>query len=50
MGGVKTSSENGDYVTLKYYYPSSLTIDGQEKNQENAKKKLDKPIGQMVQR
>jgi hypothetical protein len=50
MGEVKTSSQNGDYVTLKYYHPSSLTIDGQEKKVIICQKKLDKPVGQVVQR
>jgi hypothetical protein len=44
IGEVKTSTENGDYVTLKYYHPPSLTIDGQEKKVIICQKKLDKSV------
>jgi len=45
MGEVKTSAQNGDYVTLKYYHPSSLTIDAKKKSRKMPKKSLTSLLG-----
>jgi hypothetical protein len=39
MSKARPPAKNRVYVTSKYYHPSSLAIDGQEKKLRNAKKK-----------
>jgi len=52
MGEVKTSAQNGDYVTLNgdyvtsiYYHPSPLTVDGKKKSRKMPKKSLTSLLG-----